>query len=160
MVCRAVTPAGAPPSRPGEPPRGRRRSAVSLAARFESVQRKPQSEHRRIQIPQALFVERARLGDVGEELQGVADVLAGALGRASLRLRTALYPGPALLHHDGDHAAAVGGGAALGRQAAIGVRQLHSSQCGTGLWLQLVIHLGGWRIFNHQTPLTGVGTPG
>src|SRR5437016_1236386 len=99
-------------------------------------------------------------GDVGQWLTGVAAVLAGALGRASLGLRATFHAGAAFLHHHRDHAAAVARCAALRRQAAIGVRQLHGPQCGTGLWLQPVIHSGGWRIFNRQTPLTRVGTRG
>src|SRR5207247_8857274 len=86
----------------------------------------------------------ARLGDVGEQLQGVADVLAGAFGGAAFGLGAALDAGAPLFHDDRHDAATVGGRAAIGGEPAIGVRQLHAWQFGTGRRLQLAIPWGGW----------------
>ena len=120
----------------------RRGCRVLVAAPFQAIQREPQAKHRRVQVAETLVVERARLGDVGEQLQGVADVLDGALGSAALGQRAPLRAGPPLLHDHRHDPATVGGGAAVRSQPAIGVRELHGSQCDTQGGVRPVIHSG------------------
>src|SRR4029077_88251 len=88
---------------------------------LEAIEHKPQPEHRGIEVAQARVVERARLGDGGEQLEGGADLVAQALGSASLAARAAVAAG-AMLDRDADddftpvlRRAAVGRGAAVGK---------------------------------------------
>jgi hypothetical protein len=97
-------------------------AATSLlrGAALEAFDGEAESKHRGVDVALQLVVQRARLGDVGQELERVADVLLGRLLAVALQLdaafggRAAIPAGPPLDGHERDAATPFGAAALRG----------------------------------------------
>jgi len=98
-------------------------AATSLLreAALEAFDGEAESKHRGVDVALQLVVQRARLGDVGQELKRVADVLLGRLVAVALELdaslagQAAIPTGPPLDGHERDAVTPLGAAALRGR---------------------------------------------